>query len=201
MRLIFDVDNTLIIWKDEYDKALINTIKKHNLNIDYNDINKLLDEYEKKYTKYDKELLVDFLNKNLKEKINLSFINDWLEELEDCADIEDGLIDTLEYLSKKYELVILTNWFKEPQIKRLRYVKIDKYFTEIYGGEECIKPSKESYLKAIGNHDIKDCIMIGDNYDIDIKGALDIGMKVILIGNKRNDITTIKNINVLKEML
>lgn len=195
MRLIFDVDNTLIIWKDEYDKALKNTIKKYKLNIDYNDINKLLDEYEKTFTKYDKQLLVDFLNKNLKEKITLSFINDWLKELEDCASIEDGLIDTLEYLKEKYELVILTNWFKEPQIKRLKHIKIDKYFAEIYGGEEYIKPYKESYLKAIGNNKIEDCIMIGDNYDIDIKGAKKLGMKTILIGDK------IKNISELKEIL
>lgn len=195
MRLIFDVDNTLIIWKDEYDKALKNTIKKYKLNIDYNDINKLLDEYEKTFTKYDKQLLVDFLNKSLKEKITLSFINDWLKELEDCASIEDGLIDTLEYLKEKYELVILTNWFKEPQIKRLKHIKIDKYFTEIYGGEEYIKPYKESYLKAVGNNKIEDCIMIGDNYDIDIKGAKKLGMKTILIGDK------IKNISELKEIL
>ena len=34
--------------------------------------------------------------------------------------IEDSILATLEELSKKYEIVCLTDWYKEQQIKRLK---------------------------------------------------------------------------------
>lgn len=202
MRLIFDIDNTLIIWKKKYLSALRDTIAEYNLNLDYKKVNNLIENYESYHDKYDKEEFIKYLSENTKTNITLKFIDDWFIRLSKCASLEEGLIDTLEYLSKKYELVILTNWFIDMQIDRLKYIGIDKYFIEFYGGEEYIKPNKEAFKKAIGNKSIDECIMIGDNYDIDIKGALDLGMKAILISNiKRDNCITIKNINELKEIL
>ena len=38
--------------------------------------------------------------------------------------IEDSILATLEELSKKYEMVCLTDWYKEQQIEKNKYFKI-----------------------------------------------------------------------------
>ena len=42
-KIIFDLDNTLILWKDEYVNALKETLKKYNINEDPNYVNNLID--------------------------------------------------------------------------------------------------------------------------------------------------------------
>ena len=62
-KIIFDLDNTLIIWKDEYLEALRKTLKKYNINEDANYVNDIIDSYEDYYDKYDKEKMLEIINK------------------------------------------------------------------------------------------------------------------------------------------
>ena len=205
-KLIFDLDNTLILWKDKYQSAMKNTIEHFNLDIDYKDADNLVEIYEEYYDSYKIENLIELFKQKLNITVDDNFINYWLDELGHQAEDDLNIKPVLEYLSKKYELVVLTNWFTKTQTNRLKTIGIDKYFTNIIGGEDIIKPNKNAYLKAIDNNSIEECIMIGDNLDTDIKGAVNIGMKAILvdINNKyMEDPSYIKinNIHELKEML
>lgn len=204
-KLIFDLDNTLIIWKDEYLEALKKTIKKYNINEDADYVNSLIDNYEDYYDKYDKEKMLEHINNNIKEKINMDFIDDFLIEIGYMSEPNEEVIDTLEYLSKKYELVVLTNWFKIPQTNRLKTAMIDKYFKEIFGGEDYIKPNKEAFLTAAGNTKLEECIMIGDSYNIDVMGAYNTGIKPIFMNPKhkenKNKFQEIEKISDLKNIL
>jgi putative hydrolase of the HAD superfamily len=204
-KLIFDLDNTLIMWKDEYVNALKKTIKEHNINEDVNYINNLIDNYEEYYDKYDKQNLLELINNNIKEKIDMNFIEDFLYNIGFMSEPNEEVIETLEYLSKKYELVVLTNWFKEPQTNRLKTAKIYKYFKEIFGGEEYIKPNKQAFITAAENTPLDECIMIGDSYNIDIQGAYNAGIKPIFMNPKnkenKNNFTEIKTISELKNIL
>lgn len=204
-KIIFDLDNTLIMWKDEYLEALKKTIKKYNINEDADYMNSLIDSYENYYDKYDKEKMLEHINKNIKEKINIDFMNDFLNEIGFMSEPNEEVINTLEYLSKKYELVVLTNWFKEPQTNRLKNAKIDKYFKKVFGGEEYIKPDKQAFINTIENTPLDECIMIGDNYTIDIQGAYNAGIKPIFMNPKnkenKNNFTEIKTISELKNIL
>ena len=194
-KLIFDLDNTLIIWKDKYVNALKETLKKYNNNEDPNYVNNLIDSYEDYFDKYDKENMLKHINNNIKEKLSIDFMNDFLEAIGYMSEPDEDVIDTLEYLSKKYELVVLTNWFTVPQTNRLKTAKIDKYFKEIYGGEDYIKPFKEAFLQAAENTKLEECIMIGDNYKIDVMGAYDAGIEPIFMNPKHKE-----NINNFKEI-
>lgn len=204
-KLIFDLDNTLIMWKDEYLEALKKTIKKYNINEDADYVNSLIDNYEDYYDKYDKEKMLEHINNNIKEKINMDFINDFLIEIGYMSEPNEEVIDTLEYLSKKYELVVLTNWFKIPQTNRLKTAMIDKYFKELFGGEDYIKPNKEAFLTAAGNTKLEECIMIGDSYNIDVMGAYNTGIKPIFMNPKhkenKNKFQEIEKISDLKNIL
>ena len=204
-KLIFDLDNTLIIWKDEYLEALRKTLKKYNINEDANYVNDIIDSYEDYYDKYDKEKLLGLINSKIKEKLNMDIIDDFLEKIGYMSKPDEDVIDTLEYLSKKYELVVLTNWFTIPQTNRLKTAKIDKYFKEIFGGENFIKPQKEAFLTAAGKTPLEECIMIGDSYTLDVMGAYNVGIKPIFMNPKhkenKNNFKEIEKLSDLKNIL
>lgn len=206
-RLIFDVDNTLINWEAKYWNSINDTLDYFNIKYDHNLIKKLrdaVDNYEKNYEYYSKDDMRHIMEKYSNMKLPKNFVDMWIYYLGKCVPEKEDkeLIKTLEYLSNKYELVVLTNWFTNQQTERLKNFKIDKYFKEIIGTEKVKnKPNKEAFLKAVGNYKIDQCIMIGDSYEYDIKGALDINLQVIQITDEKKEYKTIKNINELREIL
>ncbi|MBP3921046.1 MAG: HAD family hydrolase [Bacilli bacterium] len=204
-RIIFDLDNTLIMWQPEYINALKKTIEKYNNGLNPNYINDLIDNYELEHNYYDKKLLLEYINKNIIELIDMNFVDEFLYNIGFMSEPNQKVIETLEYLNKKYELVVLTNWFTKPQTERLKHAKIDKYFKEIIGAEKIRKPYKESFINACGNNKPDECLMIGDNYDIDVIGAHNAGLKVLYFNNnlKENKLKfdEIKNIIELMDIL
>ena len=207
-RIIFDMDNTLIEWKNEYWNSINKALDE--IGYQYNEelikkMIKVVDEYEKNANCYKKQTMLDFFNKYTNENIPIEFMDKWLYYLGKCApkELEKQEIETLEYLNKKYELVILTNWFRSSQIERLKRAEIYQYFKEIFDGEEIIKPAKESFQKAMGDKNEEQCIMIGDDIDTDIKGATGVGIKAILIGKKDKEINCLKisRLDELKNIL
>ena len=167
-RLIFDLDDTLIIWKKEYEKIV--NMALEDLNYPYtqklcDDINNAETEYEANIKYFNKKEMLNYINKKLNINLPLKFMDKWLEKASYCVPekLDDKTYDILEYLSKKYDLVILTNWFTNFQIERLKLVGIQKYFKEIYGAEKYAKPQKESYIQAMGKNLPEECAAIGDN--------------------------------------
>ena len=150
--------------------------------------------------------MLEFFNKNLNIKLPENFIDVWIEKLCNCVPerLEESVYSTLEYLKRNYQLVILTNWFRESQVARLKKVNIYKYFDEIYDAEKYAKPYKESFIQAIGNNNINECAMIGDNLISDIKAAKNIGInKLVWIDNqnKRNDLNNeLNGIDVINDI-
>lgn len=189
-RLIFDVDNTLITWKNEYyDYSLSNTFKDLGIPYDKNIIeayDEVVEDYENYYDTYKREGFIKLLNERLNLNLPSNYIDVWMKYLSNCIETPSKeFIDTLEYLSSKYDLVILSNWFTESQVNRIKNMGIDKYFSkQIYTDKVKNKPNKEAFMEAIKPYNIDECIMIGDSKGKDIKGAESIGMKAILIDEK-----------------
>ena len=189
-RLIFDVDNTLIMWKNEfYDYSLSNTFKDLGIPYDKNIIgsyDEVVEDYENYYDTYNREGFIKLLNERLNLNLPSNYIDVWMKYLSNCIETPSKeFIDTLEYLSSKYDLVILSNWFTESQVNRIKNMGIDKYFSkQIYTDKVKNKPNKEAFMEAIKPYNIDECIMIGDSKGKDIKGAKSIGMKAILIDDK-----------------
>ena len=132
--------------------------------------------------------------------------NEALKEQQELAEYDPKMVELFEYLSSKYEIVLLTNWFLETQEKRLEKLGILKYFNETYGAENSkLKPNSDSYMQAIGSRKEYECMMIGDNIKIDLENARNLGLDTILVDLKnKNKDTTYKKINnlyKLKEML
>ena len=207
-RIIFDQDNTLMIWKTEYDDTYKYALDELGVKYSKEELDKLIDtvnNYEKYYDVFDKKNMADLINDNCIIKVPSNFVDVWMKYLCNCYCEEDkSIIPTLEYLSKKYELVILSNWFSYSQIERLKKLGIDKYFTEmIFTDKVKNKPNKDTFIKACGSHKPEECIMVGDSMNIDINGAINAGLRGILLDPKGmyeyND--KIKSIKELEEIL
>ena len=206
-KVIFDLDNTLMNWKDEYIFALTNVINKLNLNYNNDkikEIDKALTIYENYNTLYTKESFLKFLNDRCNINLPIEFVDMLIEEQCNCFEIlSKEKIDTLEYLSNKYKLIVISNWFTYTQRKRLENAGIAKYFEIITGGDEHeLKPSLNAFC-VIENP--SECIMVGDSIKNDIEPALKLGMQAVLITDKnvRKDLRykRIKKLEELKEML
>ena len=205
--VIFDLDNTLMDWEDKYIFAINNVINKLNLGYSkekIKEIDDMLVTYEKEFQIYENKKFCEFLNERCNVNLPIEFVDMLLEEQTKCyRKFTESEIDTLEYLSSKYELIILSNWFTYTQKKRLENAGILKYFSKVSGGDEReLKPS----LKAFDIVDNKEeCVMIGDSINNDILPAIECGMQAILITKKnvKKDLRykQIRKIEDLKEML
>ena len=69
-KLIFDLDNTLIIWKDEYSLELKYLLEEYKVDTDYKKVDKIIDDLEYKHDTISKEILLNDINNNLNLKEN-----------------------------------------------------------------------------------------------------------------------------------
>ena len=61
-KLIFDLDNTLIIWKDEYSLELKYLLEEYKVDTDYKKVDKIIDDLEYKHDTSSKEILLNDIN-------------------------------------------------------------------------------------------------------------------------------------------
>jgi YjjG family noncanonical pyrimidine nucleotidase len=92
----------------------------------------------------------------------------------------DGALDILNYLAPKYTLHIITNGFEDFQNEKMNASGISLFFTTKITSEKAKARKPETrmfeYALNITEATVNECIMIGDNYETDIKGAKNIGM-------------------------
>ena len=185
-RIIFDIDGTLITGID-FRKCVEKTLKlydaysKENVDIFLTNI----PNYEKVHNSYDRLEYLKFFSKKLNIYLNDNFLKIFFEQLKSAIpNYNQKIIDMLESLNN-YELVLLSNFFKESQMNRLKNMKIDKYFSEYYG-EKLIKPNEFAYISSLGNNLPSECVIVGDNLKLDIEIPSKLGLNTIYI-NSKND--------------
>lgn len=202
-RLIFDIDGTLIR-NVRFDEAITKSLREFHIDSKEN-LDKFLNaisNYEKHYDNYNKKDYLHFLSTFLQVELKEDFLKCFFKNLKDVVPKNtDEIKKTIQYLSEKYELVLLSNYFEESQRNRLKQMQINHYFKEYYG-ESKIKPYKESYYLAKGKYDPSECIMIGDHMDLDYNIPKQLGFHAILISpaNHQNK-STIKEISDLTKIL
>ena len=203
-RFIWDLDGTIL----DGDFSIEEKLFRDNLSEeDYTKfIGKwfgLLGAYERKYPKYDRRMLSNFLSVNTGVHISSELIDEWsnyMININEC--IHSGAVEVLDYLNELgIENVIYSNAFTNTQVGRLKKLGLDSYFKEIIGAEKYMKPSKEGFLEACGPYKPYRCVMVGDNYDKDIVGARNAGLNTIYYSPKKEvDVPHIKRLIKIKEM-
>ena len=157
--------------------------------------------------------LIDFKigDEALAKKMSAKF----LEILPTKKILFDYTTEILDYLlEKKYLLHLITNGFEKTQWSKLNNSNLAKYFTHVITSEvsNCIKPSKEIFEFAINRSGalMHESIMIGDNLDADIQGAINAGMDSIYVNHINAEVSvepaiaptyTIYNLRELENIL
>lgn len=196
--IFFDLDNTLWDFEKNSRSAMQETFNFYQLNpkVDFNlffnvytqNNHALWDLYRKKQVGKKElirlrfqdtltELKIDGINP---EEMNACYLN----EMPKQKFLNDGAFDLLQYLTtKKYRLYIITNGFKEVQYKKLESSGLLNFFTKIFISEEIKtpKPGREIFEYAIKSANAKKTksIMIGDDWETDVLGAIHFGIDAI----------------------
>ena len=205
-RIIFDLDNTLIDFPKNFEDGYKKVLLKHNLSNDPKDLYKVIGLYENNDENkfYDKTRLLELINNTLNTSLDSTFISDFFEMYNNLSsNVPESVKETLEYLSSKYELFILSNWFTDSQKARMKNAGILNFFKEVYGTDIVpMKPRRESFMSLIDNLNPNECVMIGDNLEVDIKVPYELGFNVYHLNkNGTSKYPTIRKIEELKEML
>ncbi|PZO28322.1 MAG: noncanonical pyrimidine nucleotidase, YjjG family [Flavobacteriaceae bacterium] len=215
--VFFDLDHTL--WDFEKNSALAfdTILKKHKVNVDIQEFISLYVPVNIKYWKLyqdDKVTQQELRYGRLKDvfdhmKIEVDdemihfLAEEYISYLPQFNHLYEGAIELLEYLKPKYRLHIITNGFHQIQNNKLVNSKIVHYFETITNSENAgvKKPHPEIFNYAL---DLAKCnketsIMIGDNLEADIEGALNVGLDAIFF-NEHN-LETHPNIKQVNHLL
>ncbi|MEY3187560.1 MAG: hypothetical protein RIT41_95 [Bacteroidota bacterium] len=154
---------------------------------------KLWDRYSKGFIKQEelrwKRIYLSLLDyKIADEALSKEMSVDYLTILPDKKNLFPYTIEILEYLkSKDYSMHLITNGFESVQFKKIKNSNLADYFTEVITSEasNSLKPNKEifEYALKVSNANVETSIMIGDNEDADIQGAINAGMDSIFVNH------------------
>jgi len=114
--------------------------------------------------------------------------------------------EVLEYLSSKYHLHIITNGFNEVQFTKLKACGIDKFFDMVITSEMsgAHKPQEQAFSHSIASAKAKkyECLMVGDDLEVDIMGAKRFGIDQVYFNPscKPHDEDVTFEIKSLKEL-
>lgn len=116
-------------------------------------------------------------------------------------------LEILNYLkAKDYGLHLITNGFEKTQWSKINNSGLNHFFTHVITSEasNSLKPKKEIFEFAMdkAGASLKQSIMIGDNLDADIQGAMNAGMDSVFV-NHINAVTGLKptyTVTHLKEL-
>jgi putative hydrolase of the HAD superfamily len=97
--------------------------------------------------------------------------------------------EILTYLHEKYPLYILTNGFRETQFSKMKNCDLSKYFHTVFTSETIgfNKPHPKIFQWAVSsvNGRKEECIMIGDDIEVDILGAQSYGIDQVFFNPEK----------------
>jgi putative hydrolase of the HAD superfamily len=130
--------------------------------------------------------LLDF--KIADEALSKKMAEEFLDRLPSKKNLFPYTVEILTYLKNKgYQLHLITNGFDVTQRGKLESSKLTDFFVEVITSEvsQALKPNKEIFDFAITkcNTCIDECIMIGDNLDADIQGAINAGIDNVFVNH------------------
>ena len=195
--VFFDLDHTLWDFEKNSDLTFQKVFTINNINTDlasFLEVYKPLNfEYwklyrEEKVTKSELRYgrlkkTFDAINYVISDEMIDVIADQYIECLADFNYLFDGTFEILDYLKSKYKLHIITNGFEEIQSRKMISSNIYHYFDKVITSESVgvKKPNPKvfTYALNLAKADKENSIMIGDNIEADINGALKVGMKAI----------------------
>ena len=224
LHVFFDLDHTLWDFESNSKAAIAALFSKHELNAlvgtdadgffnAYSHINEHywqlfhkgeIDRDTLRYIRFRKTL--EHFRCVIKEGLCDALAHDYIELLTVQNHLLPNAEITLDYLSGKYELHLITNGFEKVQLQKISRSGLDRYFKHIITSENAgySKPQKEifDYALSISGGTLDNSIFIGDSPEADIQGAINAGMDHVHYNpfNKPCDVTAMYCISDLVEL-
>ncbi len=194
--IFFDLDDTLWAFSENSRETFIEMYDKYNFN-------RYFDSFQHYYTIYEKrnvdlwklygkkEITKDELNwtrfshplneVGVKDDILVkTYMDNFFAVVPTKEKLMPGAKEILEYLYPRYNLYILSNGFRELQALKMKSSGIYHYFKKIILSEDInvMKPYPEIFHFALSatQSDLRQSVMVGDNWVNDIEGARGVGM-------------------------
>lgn len=222
--IIIDLDDTLYNYKKAHKIALNEVVlfAKDILNIEEEKIEAAFSKSRKKThielsgkaSSHNRLLyfqkMLEELNKNSIVYV-LDLYNKYWDTFLENMSLYEGIKEFLEKVkSLNVEVCILTDLTSHIQYRKIKNLKLEQYIDYIVTSEEAgvEKPHPHVFYKTLDKLKMskEDVIIIGDDYNKDIIGALNLGMKCIWINHKNiekdlnGNVIEIKDTKALKEM-
>jgi phosphoglycolate phosphatase/putative hydrolase of the HAD superfamily len=188
--LIFDMDNTLYT-HDEYVRFQIESpVRKlaEERGLSFEETREAITAYRKSYADENSGAQVSLGNVFKSFGVSMEETIRWREELYHPENFlhEDGeLRRALLSLAARFSLGLYTNNPVLVARRTLACLGVEDCFPVIVGLDTCFvsKPNKISLLKTVEllRADVRNCVSIGDRYDIDLALPLELGMGGILV--------------------
>lgn len=226
--LFFDLDHTL--W--DFDANARTTLEQ--LHLDLNLPEKGIHDFDlfhKNYLAHNERLWTKYRNGHIKQD-ELRLKRMWLALLDfQIADealakqmselflqllptrtiLFPDTVEVLTYLKEKgYHLHLITNGFEETQHCKLRSCGLDRFFKVVVTSEcsNSLKPQREIFEYAMNKTGatVEESLMIGDTLDVDVLGALNVGMDAVHVNyhgleQEVEPTYTVYHLRELKELL
>ncbi len=222
--LFFDLDHTL--W--DFDANARETLQQLHLNLKLSERGvhdfdlfhknylghnlKLWDRYRKGYIKQEelrlKRMWLTLLDFRIADEALTKEMSDlFLQLLPTRTILFPDTKEVLQYLNNKgYQLHLITNGFEKTQHCKLNSCGLHIYFREVITSEcsNSLKPQKEIFEYALNKTGatVTESIMIGDSLDVDVAGAMGVGMDQVHVNysGAEQDIKPTYTIRALKEL-
>lgn len=220
--LFFDLDHTIY----DFDKNSALTFQAIFTEMQLSDVDDFMmhfkpinDAYWERFSR--EEISRDFLRYGrLKDtfdaidvKINDDHIyyiaDEFIGKLPNYNHVFDGAYETLDVLKNNYRLHIITNGPDSVQEKKLKNANLTGYFQTITNSEIAgvKKPHPRIFQHALitANTKAENSLMIGDNINADVHGALNVGMQAVWFNEFKLEntigVAEVQQLNQLLEIL
>ena len=215
--VIFDFDGTLV---DSYtfrrlvhfqvSKILVSYEREHGLDANIEVMVAILSDVEKEMTTkmvYDREVwFSEAVKRDSKQSLKVpnnilvEAVRSYWNTIIKLSFTYPGAVDILVSLKKKNAhlgLVSDTDGLEGMKHRRLKLSGIENFFNAIViSGEDTkeVKPDKAPFIRVCELLSVSpdNCVYIGDNPNVDVSGAKQIGMKTIIIINPNTNFKTTK---------
>ena len=195
--IFFDLDHTLWDFERNSELTFDFIFRKLDLEIDlknflskYNPINQKCWKLYRENKISQKELRIKRLVKTFEIiQFEIQFYkieeisNLYIKHLLTFKNLFDGTHELLHFLKKKYRLHVITNGFEDVQNFKILNSGLSSYFENIFTADSLgyKKPNPKIFKLAmdkVGTNP-KCSLMIGDSFEADIKGALEVKMQAL----------------------
>jgi len=217
--IFFDLDHTLWDFEKNSAMAFDTILKKHDIKVNIEEFVALYVPINAKYWKLyqDDEVtqeqlrygrlkdVFDAVSHEIGDDVIQLLSEEYIHYLPQYNHLFEGTIELLEYLKPKYKLHIITNGFNQIQFNKLKNSNIAHYFETVTNSENAgfKKPNPHifHYALDLAKSKKETSVMIGDNFEADIQGALNVGIDAIMFNEHQIEIAeNIKQVNHLLDI-